>query len=69
MSVYCFDQDQYLLYYGTGPTIFSIRRELVKTDYVCCLLRTALLENTEDDLESLHELQSMGKQRLFSKKL
>ena len=78
MSVYCFDQDQYQVYYGTGnrnltvtevkswpintdnsaPTIFQIKREFVKTQYVICLLRTSLLENTKEDLEEVKKLQS-----------
>jgi len=58
MSVYCFDQDQYQVYYGTAPTIFHIKREFVKTQYVICLLRTSLLENTQEDIEEVKKLQN-----------
>ena len=58
MSVYCFDQDQFIIYYGTAPTIFTIRREMIKTDYAICLLRTGLIENTPEDLDIVHELQA-----------
>ena len=55
------DQDQYAIHYDTAPTIFTIRRELVNTDYAICLLRTALLENTAEDLEKVHAIQNQAK--------
>ena len=58
MSVYCFDQDQFIIYYGTAPTTFTIRREMIKTDNACCLLRTMLIENTDEDKKIVHEIQS-----------
>ena len=55
------DQDQYAIHYDTAPTIFTVRRESMKTDYAACLIRTALLENTPEDFEKVHAIQRQAK--------
>ena len=54
MSIICFDDHHYHVYYSKAPAVFHLQKELTTSRYVMCIVRTII---KDDGLEVVHALQ------------
>ena len=54
MSIICFDDHHYHVYYSKAPAVFHLQSELTPSRYVMCIVRTIIID---EDYEIVHELQ------------
>jgi len=61
MSVFCIDENHYMDFYSKAEAQFHLHKEIADTRYLYCVIRTAVVNDTLEDLEKARAIQERVK--------